>query len=171
NFAESIPYLQRGRDYLPPRARYGTKMHALLVQAHYFLGQYEEARAACRAARILFPEDPELLYQEGLVLQAAGELQGAEDCFLQLLEHRPGRPMVPAGAPLRSATRAALNNLYQAQGRARELEVNALLVQARGHLERKEFAAARQFVEQAIARAPDAFTPRLALSHVLLLEG
>jgi tetratricopeptide (TPR) repeat protein len=171
NFAESIPYLQRGRDQLPPRARYAAKLHALLVQAHHRLGQGEEARAACRAARSRYPQDPELLFQEGVLLQEAGDVQGAETCLLQLLEDRPGRPAVPAGAQLRGAARATLTALYQTQDRARELDVDALLVQARRHLDRKEFAAARQIVEQAIARAPHALTPRLALSHVLLLEG
>jgi glycosyltransferase involved in cell wall biosynthesis len=171
NFAESIPFLERGRDQVRPAASYAVKLHALLIQAHHRLNQGEEARAACRAASTLFPQDPELLYLEGILLQQAGDLEGAEGCLLQLLKDRPGRPAVRAGANLRSAARAALTVLYQAQGRTREPDVDALLVQARGHLDRKEFAAARQILEMAIARAPHALTPRLALSHVLLLEG
>lgn len=171
NFAESVPFLQRGRDRLAPRARYAAKLHALLVQAHHRLGQGEEARTACRAARHLYPQDPELLFQEGILLQEAGDAQGAENCLLQLLENRPGRPAVAAGAALRGAARTALTALYRAQGRERELEMNALLVRARGHLDRKEFPVARLVLEKAIAVAPHALTPRLALTHVLMLEG
>src|SRR5262249_52251937 len=69
NFAESIPFLQGSRDRLPPRARYGAKLHALLVQAHQRLGQSAEALEACWAARSLYPQDPELLFQEGVLLQ------------------------------------------------------------------------------------------------------
>jgi tetratricopeptide (TPR) repeat protein len=48
---------------------------------------------------------------------------------------------------------------------------DALLLRARGHLARQEFAAARRLVEEAIARAPEAAYPRQLLSQVLLQEG
>ena len=49
--------------------------------------------------------------------------------------------------------------------------VEAALVRARGHMARQEFTSARQLLESAIAQAPQALWPRMALSHVLLLEG
>jgi predicted Zn-dependent protease len=49
--------------------------------------------------------------------------------------------------------------------------VNATLLRARGHMFRKEFAAARRLAEEAVAQAPDAAWPREVLSHVLVLEG
>jgi tetratricopeptide (TPR) repeat protein len=77
-----------------------------------------------------------------------------------------------------------LGELYLAQGRWDELEqvagrleawpqaeVEAALLRARGRLARKEFATARQLLEQTIARAPEALGPRLYLSHTLLQEG
>jgi tetratricopeptide (TPR) repeat protein len=47
----------------------------------------------------------------------------------------------------------------------------AAVLRARGHLARKEFAAARDVLWQAIARAPAALWPRVILSHVELQEG
>jgi tetratricopeptide (TPR) repeat protein len=45
------------------------------------------------------------------------------------------------------------------------------LLRARGHLARREFAAARRLLEDAAARAPDLLAPRVLLSHALLQEG
>ncbi len=47
----------------------------------------------------------------------------------------------------------------------------AAVLRARGELARKEFAAARQRLEAAIAAAPAALWPRVVLSHVLLQQG
>src|SRR5262249_43924835 len=57
--------------------------------------------------------------------------------------------------------------------RLRELHEDfaADLLQARGQLARKEFAAARQLLEAVVARAPQALRPRELLSHVWLQEG
>src|SRR5207244_902317 len=77
-----------------------------------------------------------------------------------------------------------LADLYAAQQRwpdldalARRLEtdprrsMDAALVRARSHMARQEFTLARRHLEMAIATAPQALWPRMALSHVLLLEG
>ena len=45
------------------------------------------------------------------------------------------------------------------------------LLRRRGHLARGEFAAAKQWLFDAIAPAPKAIAPRIGLSHVLILEG
>jgi tetratricopeptide (TPR) repeat protein len=47
----------------------------------------------------------------------------------------------------------------------------AALLRARGHLECREFDRAQQLLEQVIAQAPEALSPRVILSHVLLQEG
>lgn len=77
-----------------------------------------------------------------------------------------------------------LGQLYLAQGRWDEFErilgnlqtqprhaEEAALLQARGHLARKEFSAARRLLEEVIARTPKAIYPRQLLTHVLLQEG
>jgi tetratricopeptide (TPR) repeat protein len=77
-----------------------------------------------------------------------------------------------------------LSDLILSQGKwdaaeavAREIEarpggaVTATLLRARAQMFRKNYAAARQLAEAAIAQAPQAVWPREVLSHVLVLEG
>jgi tetratricopeptide (TPR) repeat protein len=49
--------------------------------------------------------------------------------------------------------------------------IEGTLLRARAHLTRGEFAAAKDRLQEAIARAPKALAPRIGLSHVLMLEG
>jgi tetratricopeptide (TPR) repeat protein len=78
----------------------------------------------------------------------------------------------------------ALSDLLLAQERWSKLEeiaqqlegvgrapTEAAVLRARGHLARREFTAARSLLEAAIALAPQALRPRVALTHVLLQEG
>ncbi len=77
-----------------------------------------------------------------------------------------------------------LGDLYVEQERWAELDritghlengqqgaMEGSVLRARGHLGRKEFAAARQLLEETIAQYPQALWPRVILSHVLLQEG
>jgi glycosyltransferase involved in cell wall biosynthesis/Tfp pilus assembly protein PilF len=78
----------------------------------------------------------------------------------------------------------SLADLYVIQQRWQDLEelvqrleqdprraVEAAVLRSRGLMARREFAPARQLLEEVIARAPKALWPRVALSHVLLTEG
>jgi tetratricopeptide (TPR) repeat protein len=49
--------------------------------------------------------------------------------------------------------------------------VDGAVLKARGHLARKEFPAARQLLEETIARNPNVIYPRVILTHVLLQEN
>ena len=77
-----------------------------------------------------------------------------------------------------------LSDLYLGQDRwadaeqlAQRLEtdlarpVDAVLLRARAHMTRRDFAPARRLAETAVALAPAALLPREILSHVLVLEG
>src|SRR5262249_23498158 len=77
-----------------------------------------------------------------------------------------------------------LAELFLAQGRAPEfqhaldqlkqdprLAAEATLLQARGHVARREFAAARPLLEGLIAAAPAAVAPRRLLTQALLEDG
>jgi GT2 family glycosyltransferase/Flp pilus assembly protein TadD len=217
--AEALPYLRRSLELSDPGDSIVCKLYYMEVQCHRALGQPAEALAACRAGRVYYPDDAELLSQEGQLLAAAGDAAGAEACFLRLLQAREADHFasVPNGlhgfrtrdhlatlywqagrlAEAEAQWRAAvaeqpgygpawqgLEDLYAAQGRWTELEevighlaslpratVEAEVARARLHLGRREFAAARQVLDEAIARAPDALRPRVVLSHVLLQEG
>jgi tetratricopeptide (TPR) repeat protein len=76
-----------------------------------------------------------------------------------------------------------LGDLHLCHGRWADLEqvahgaetaaaaaVEAAVLRARAHFARKEFAPARQTLEQVIPRVPEALAPRVLLSHVLLQE-
>jgi Tfp pilus assembly protein PilF len=45
------------------------------------------------------------------------------------------------------------------------------VLRARGYLARQDFAAAREVLHEAIARAPRALWPRVILTHAWLQEG
>jgi glycosyltransferase involved in cell wall biosynthesis/Tfp pilus assembly protein PilF len=77
-----------------------------------------------------------------------------------------------------------LGDLWALQGRIEEFERTArrletdpqratevALVRGRGHMARRDFAAARQVLTEAIARAPQAPAPRLLLAHAYFQEG
>ncbi|MBV9123425.1 MAG: tetratricopeptide repeat protein, partial [Planctomycetes bacterium] len=87
--AEAIPLLRRSLERTPAGGTTIRKQYALLAKAHRKLGQPEEALAACREGRTHFPEDIELLHQEGLLRFERGDLTGAEACLVRLLESRP----------------------------------------------------------------------------------
>ncbi len=217
--AQALPLLRRSLERSDPSASIIRKLYALMVQCHRQLGQDEEALVACRAGRALYPEDAELLFQEGVIRRARRDLTGAEACFRRLLQRREGDHFASVDAGLRgykarhnlaailqeqgrvadaeALWRAALEEqpgfvpawlglgeLLLAQSRWEELDqvnrqlraipqgaIEAEVLCARGHLARREFAAARQLLEQAIRQAPRQVWPRVILSHVLLQEG
>jgi tetratricopeptide (TPR) repeat protein len=77
-----------------------------------------------------------------------------------------------------------LGELWLAQGRWAEVEqvagqlgngagaaLDGVLLRARAHLARREFALAKELLAEAIARDPLAEGPRMVLSYVYLQEG
>jgi glycosyltransferase involved in cell wall biosynthesis len=52
-----------------------------------------------------------------------------------------------------------------------DLQLDCELLQAKWHLARKEFEAARQLLQQVQAKHPSSLQPKILLSHVYLLEG
>ncbi len=83
--AEAIPMLRRSLERSRPGDSIVSKLYAALVRAHDRLGQRGEALAACRAGRVRCPEDAELLFLDGLLRQAGGDLAGAEACWRRVL--------------------------------------------------------------------------------------
>jgi len=111
---------------------------------------------------------------------------------LAVLSREEGRPDEAEGhwqaaladAPDFQPARLGLAELYLQQGRFSHLDqlidqlrrdprVNgdAAVLQARAHLARQDFAAARQLLEETIRQAPQAVSPHVVLSHVLLQAG
>jgi len=90
--AEAVRELQKSLELAPAGASIVHKLYALLIAGHRKLQQPELALAACRAGLARCPDDAELMFLEGTLLQERGELAGAERCFVQLVSHdqRPG---------------------------------------------------------------------------------
>src|SRR5262249_25821003 len=80
----------RSLDRSRPEDSIYRKLLALLSQCHQHLGQGREALSVCRQGRRLYPDDAELLFEEGRMLLAEGNLAGAEACLVQLLEAPAG---------------------------------------------------------------------------------
>jgi tetratricopeptide (TPR) repeat protein len=215
--AEALPLLRRSLELAPPDYSIRAKLHAMLGRGHHRLGQRAEALAACRAGRREHPEDVELLFLEGLLLQEEGDLAGAEAALMQLLRLPRQERFASVDAGLRTyKARHLLGEVYRGQGRTAEAEaewragvaeqpgfgpawqglgelwlgqgrwmdleraaeglapsapLEAMVLRARGHLARREFAEARALLEAVSARAPEAVRPRLLLGRALLQEG
>ena len=110
----------------------------------------------------------------GVIYRQQGKVAEAETEWRSVVAERP--EFLPAWL--------ALGDLYLDQQRWPELEdavrhlegqprggLEAAVLKARADLARREFAAARQRLEQVIADYPQALWPRVILSHVLLQEN
>jgi FkbM family methyltransferase len=216
--SEALPLLQQSLDQSAPADSIVRKLYYMIVQCYRQMGQKEYALAACRKGREVYPQDAELLGQEGLLLNEAGDLAGAEQCYLQLLSDReaPHFASVPVGlngylshhnlavvylkqnrpADAETQWRAAiqenpafdsawlgLEDLLVTQGRWDELESyaaqmeqqsalrgQAQIARIRGQIARREFAAAKQVLNDLIREHPRSVRLRVLLSHALLQE-
>jgi tetratricopeptide (TPR) repeat protein len=121
--AEALALLRRSLEHCPPRASLLPKLYALMTTGHRHLQQIEDAARVCREGRQRFPEDAELLFQESLVLREQGDLAGAEQCLIRLLQTRPGLCLSTEDAGLRGyKARHNLAVVYRLQGRVAEAE-------------------------------------------------
>jgi tetratricopeptide (TPR) repeat protein len=114
-------------------------------------------------------------YHLAAVYRDQGRIAEAEAQWRRALDECPG--FLPAWL--------GLAELYLAQGRWADLEdaagrlaavpgvspAEAVVLRARSHMGRKEYPAARQLLEAAIAQAPRELPPRVVLSHCLLQEA
>jgi GT2 family glycosyltransferase/tetratricopeptide (TPR) repeat protein len=195
------------------------KLYHLLAVACRTLQRPDDALARCREGLVMFPDDAELLCEEGLMHRDRGDLLEAERSWQRLLDGPRGQYFASEEVGLRGfRTRQLLAEIYRAQGRHSEAEVQwrAALAErhdfepawqglaeqylrqsrwsdleyllqklegqgvpwprlgwmrARGQVQRKEHAAARQTLERVIAADPTALGPVVQLSQVLLAEG
>jgi glycosyltransferase involved in cell wall biosynthesis len=121
---EALPMLWRSVSVSAQDVSYLNKLYFLLAKAYCALGQKPQAVQACRQGRALFPDDMELLYQEGMLLFEAGELPAAEACLARLLQI-PETGLFGAVDPeLRGwKVRQALAAIYHDQRRLGEAEM------------------------------------------------
>jgi tetratricopeptide (TPR) repeat protein len=87
------------------------------------LEQREEAVIACQAGLARFPDDVELLFLHGLLLQEMEDFEGAEVCLLRLFQTDPKGLFASVDAGIRGyKARHNLAIVYSRQGKAAEAE-------------------------------------------------
>jgi GT2 family glycosyltransferase/tetratricopeptide (TPR) repeat protein len=137
--ADALPLLKRSLAQSHPTDSIVRKIYALIVQCHRRLEQPGAALEYCRQGRAVYPEDAELLFQEGLILRGMGDWTGAQARLEQLLESREGDHFASVDPGLRGyKARHNLALLYQDQGRLEQARAQWLAVT----LERPEFTPA-----------------------------
>jgi tetratricopeptide (TPR) repeat protein len=121
NTAEAVTMLKRSLAKSAPEDSIVRKIYALLTQCHASLGQTHEAFTVCREGRRLYPEDAELLFEEGVLFFKHNQMAAAEACFTQLTSLRPSEHFSSVDAGLRSyRPRQYLGSICQAQNRIAE---------------------------------------------------
>ena len=90
--AEAVQPLRRALDLAQPADFFVRQLYGQLARGYCQLGRRAEALDVCRAARANYDDYAELAFLEGQLLDAEGDLGGAEACFLRLLQ--PGARFV-----------------------------------------------------------------------------
>jgi GT2 family glycosyltransferase/tetratricopeptide (TPR) repeat protein len=83
---QAITAFEQSLAVSDPNESHVRKLYALMVSSFESLGQHVEAAAICLKGRQLFPDDPELLFREGVISQHSGRLLDAERAFLAVLK-------------------------------------------------------------------------------------
>lgn len=106
-----------------PRDSIVRKLYALLVQCHRKVSDREKALGVCRAGRVHYPDDAELLFLESSLLREVGDAAGAERLLLRLIHEREAEHFGSVDAGLRGhKARHNLACLYLDRGRSAEAE-------------------------------------------------
>ncbi|MFT3881793.1 MAG: glycosyltransferase [Gemmatales bacterium] len=147
----AIPLLERSLARSHPTDSIVRKLYALLVQAHKRLNQQLAALAICQQGQKHYPQDAELLFQEGLLKRDTGDLSGAAKTLEQLLLTKEKHHFASVDVGLSSfKARHNLAVVYREMGRI----PNAI-----------------QVWQQVLHEAPDFHPARLGLAEAYLHTG
>jgi glycosyltransferase involved in cell wall biosynthesis/Tfp pilus assembly protein PilF len=148
---EALRYFHRSLAGSAPSDSIVRKLYASIAQVQRHRGQKQEALATCQDGRRLYPDDIELLFQEGVVRRELGDRTEAMGCYERLLATPPGQYFASVDTGLAGyLARCNLAELYQAEGRAADAE--------------------RQW-RAALAEQPDFRPAWLALGDLLIQQG
>jgi len=121
---EGQGHLQRSLDGAAPQSSILRKLYHLLGVCHRNLGRPGEALKILQQGLGLFPDDGEMLLDEGLLLRDQGDFVDAERSWLKLLAPRQGNYFASEEVGLRGyKTRQLLTEIYARQERWLEAEV------------------------------------------------
>lgn len=106
----------------PPGETIVRKLFALLVRCARQMGRRPEAFQVCLQGRSQYPDDPELLFHEGQLRREAGDLVGAEQALVRLLQLPPASYIAASVDPGLTGYkgRCALGEVYRDAGRLEE---------------------------------------------------
>jgi tetratricopeptide (TPR) repeat protein len=91
---QAIPFLHQCIEKAPRGASFLPKAYVLLVQNHRTANRLDDAAQGCEIARQLFPKNPELLFEEGLLHQARNNPIAAQRSFETILRLPRGAQFV-----------------------------------------------------------------------------
>jgi tetratricopeptide (TPR) repeat protein len=119
----ALPFLERSLAGSHPGNSIVRKLYFMMVQCHRQLRQSDQALAVCQRGREHYPNDAELLSQEGQLRGVQGDLAGAVACYQQLLEMREAPHLASVVVGLHGfRTRHNLAVLYHQQDQDGEAE-------------------------------------------------
>lgn len=82
----AVHWLERCVVVSQPGESHLAKAYAILVHSLCELRNYRKSLAACEQAKQLFPDDPELLFREAIVLSQMGRFEDAIETYNLLLQ-------------------------------------------------------------------------------------
>ena len=122
--AKALPHLEQSLARSHVSDSITRKLYVLLIQGYRHLGQWQAALPLLERGRTHFPDDPELLYQEGVLQQGLQNWPAAEKSFRRLLALPAQDYFASVDAGLKSyKARHALGVVLKEQDRLREAEV------------------------------------------------
>jgi tetratricopeptide (TPR) repeat protein len=114
----ALPYLEGSVERSQPGHSIVRKAYALLVECHKGLGDMDKALALCRRGRRLYPDDAEIIFEEGCLHLTQGNLPAAESLFIQLVETKAGTYFASVDPALHGyKSRHCLGEVYHKQRR------------------------------------------------------
>jgi len=83
--AQAVDALRESLEFSGTQDSHVRKVYALLVASLIRLERYDEAEQACVEGMRSFPDDPELLFRQGMLMHELGRCQEAEAAYLRVL--------------------------------------------------------------------------------------
>ena len=119
--AEAIPLFRRSLDLSQPSDSIVRKLYTLLAQCQRQLDETVTAQQTLEEGLAVYPDDPEILFQQAVLQRETGDSSAAEATWLRILESPPDQHFASVDIGLRTfLTRHNLALLYREQDRTKE---------------------------------------------------
>lgn len=117
-YSEAIDYLNRCIVHSKPNESHLRKAYALLVNSYQQSSRHDDAWNKLQEGRQLFPDDPELLFRQGMLHHHFGRHKQAEAAYLRVLEPQSNRHFSSVDAGIFGhKVRHNLARVYEDMGR------------------------------------------------------